>query len=66
MDTFHKSSKCLWLAYFTMLMPKEKVLGMSHKRFFLSRTQKESIFGEFFLDVNFDNTSNANLLDVFL
>jgi len=49
-----------------MLMPKEKVLGMSHKRFFLSRTQKESIFGEFFLDVNFDNTSNANLLDVFL
>jgi hypothetical protein len=34
-------------------MHKEKVLGMSHEGFFLSRTQKESIFWEFFLDVKF-------------
>jgi hypothetical protein len=34
-------------------MHKEIVLGMSHKRFFLSGTQKESIFWDFFLDVNF-------------
>jgi hypothetical protein len=34
-------------------MHKEKVLGMSHKGFLLSRTQKESIFWEFFLDVTF-------------
>jgi hypothetical protein len=36
------------------------------KDFFLLGTQKESIFWNFFLDVNFENTSNANLLDVFL
>jgi hypothetical protein len=34
-------------------MHKEKVLGMSHKVFFLLKTKKESIFLEFFLDVNF-------------
>jgi hypothetical protein len=34
-------------------MHKEKVLRMLHEGFFLSRTQKESIFWEFFLDVNF-------------
>jgi hypothetical protein len=34
-------------------MHKEKVSGMSHEIFFWSRQQKESIFWEFFLDVNF-------------
>jgi hypothetical protein len=34
-------------------MHKEKVLQMSHHGFFLSKTQEESIFREFFLDVNF-------------
>ncbi len=34
-------------------MYKEKVSGMSHEGFFLLGTQKESIFWEFFLDVNF-------------
>jgi hypothetical protein len=34
-------------------MHKENVLRMLHEGFFLSRTQKESIFWEFFLDVNF-------------
>jgi hypothetical protein len=34
-------------------MHKDKVLGMSHKGFFLSGTQKESNFQEFFLDVIF-------------
>jgi len=34
-------------------MHKEKNLGLQHEGFFLSRTQKESIFWEFFLDVNF-------------
>jgi len=34
-------------------MYKENNLGMSHKGVFKSRTQKESIFWEFFLDVNF-------------
>jgi len=34
-------------------MHKEKNSRMSHKGFFLSRTQKESVFWEFFLDVNF-------------
>jgi len=34
-------------------MHKEKKLGMSHKIVFLLRTQKESIFWDFFLDVNF-------------
>jgi hypothetical protein len=32
---------------------KEKVPRMSHKGFFLLGTQKESIFWEFFLDINF-------------
>jgi len=34
-------------------MHKEKVSRMSHERFFLSRTQKESIFWEIFMDVIF-------------
>jgi hypothetical protein len=34
-------------------MHNEKIAIMSHKRIFLSRTQKESIFWEIFLDVNF-------------
>jgi len=34
-------------------MHKEKVSRMSHKRFLLLGTQKESIFWEFFLDVIF-------------
>jgi hypothetical protein len=34
--------------------------------FFGSRTQNESIFWEFFLDVIFKNTSNANILDFFI
>jgi hypothetical protein len=34
-------------------MHKEKVSRMSHEGIFLLRTQKESIFWEFFLDVNF-------------
>jgi hypothetical protein len=34
-------------------MHKEKVSRMSHEGFCLSKTQKESIFWEFFLDVNF-------------
>jgi hypothetical protein len=38
---------------------------MSHKGFFWSRTQKEYIFWEFFLDVISENTLNANLLDIF-
>jgi len=46
-------------------MHKETILGMSHKRFLLSRTQKESTFWEFFWDVNFENTLNAKLFDVF-
>jgi hypothetical protein len=33
-------------------MHKEKVLGMSHEGFFLLGSQRESIFGEFLLDVN--------------
>jgi hypothetical protein len=46
-------------------MHKEKVSRMSREGFFWSKTQKESIFWEFFLDVNFENASNANILDVF-
>jgi hypothetical protein len=46
-------------------MPKEKVLGMSHKGFFLSWTQKEYVFWEIFFMLIFKNTSNANLLDAF-
>jgi len=46
-------------------MHKEKVSGMSHKGFFLSRTKKEYIFWVFFLDVFFLSTSNVNLLDAF-
>jgi hypothetical protein len=42
-------------------MHNEKVLGMSHEGFFLSRTQKESFFGNFSWMLIFD----ANLLDVF-
>jgi hypothetical protein len=34
-------------------MHKEKVSRMSHEGFFKLGTQKESIFWEFFLDVNF-------------
>jgi hypothetical protein len=34
-------------------MHKEKVSRMSHEGFFLSRTQKEFILWEYFLDVNF-------------
>jgi hypothetical protein len=34
-------------------MHKENVSGMSHERFFWSITQKESIFWEFSLDVDF-------------
>jgi hypothetical protein len=34
-------------------MHKEKVSRMSHEGFFLSRTLKESIFWEIFLDVIF-------------
>jgi len=34
-------------------MHKEKVLGMSYERFFLLGTQNESIFGDFFCDVIF-------------
>jgi len=33
---------------------KEKVSEMLHEGFFRSSTQKESIFWEFFLDVNFE------------
>jgi hypothetical protein len=35
------------------------------KDFFLSIPQKEYSIWGFFLDVNFENTSNANLHDVF-
>jgi len=38
---------------------------MSSKGFFWSGTQKQSIFWEFFLDVNLKNTSIVNLLDAF-
>jgi len=48
------------------LCPRKKFQECRMKDFFLSITQKESIFCEFFLDVNFQNTSNANLLDVFI
>jgi hypothetical protein len=34
-------------------MNKEKKIGMSHEGYFLSRTRKEIIFWEFFLDVSF-------------
>ncbi len=46
-------------------MHKEKVPEMEQKGFFLSRTQKEFLFWEFFLDVIFNNTLNVNLLEAF-
>jgi hypothetical protein len=44
---------------------KGKFSGMSHEGFFLSIPQKEYSIWGFFLDVNFENTSNAKLHDVF-
>jgi hypothetical protein len=46
-------------------MHKEKVLGMSHKEFILSGTQKNLFLGNFSWMLTFENTSNAKLLDAF-
>jgi len=46
-------------------MHKEKVPEMEQKGFFWSRTQKEFLFWEFFMDVIFKNTLNVNLLGAF-
>jgi hypothetical protein len=47
-------------------MHKETISGMSHKGFFfLSITQKEKKFGNFSWMLIFENTSNANLFDIF-
>jgi hypothetical protein len=44
---------------------RKKFQGCHPKDFFLSRTQKESIFWEFSWMLIFNNNSNSNLLDVF-
>ncbi len=46
-------------------MHKEKVSRMSHKGFFWSRHKRNLFFGNFSWILIFENTSNANLFDVF-
>jgi hypothetical protein len=47
-------------------MHEGKVLRLSHEGFFLSRAQKESIFGNFSWMLSFEIISNANLFDFFI
>jgi hypothetical protein len=44
---------------------KEKKLRMSHKRIFDQEHKMNLFIGIFFYMLIFENTSNANLLDVF-
>jgi hypothetical protein len=46
-------------------MHKENVSGMSHKGFFDQEHKRKLFFRNFSWMLIFDNTSNANLLDVF-
>jgi hypothetical protein len=46
-------------------MHKEKNSGVSHEGFFYQEHKRNLFFGNFSWMLIFENTSNANLLDVF-